>query len=69
MEASNLLAGRARAVARAYASPWLMPRGALLSCAASGSLRLQARGLWGLAICLQYVSDGCTLLQRLPAAV
>ena len=68
MEASNLLAGRARAAARAYDSSWLMPRRVLLGYVASGSLR-GARALGTLAIRLQCVSDGSALLQRLLEAL
>jgi hypothetical protein len=64
------VACRARAASHhAYAWSRSMSRRVLLSCSASGSLRLGARGFRDLTICLQYFSDGSTLHQRLLGAV
>ena len=68
---SGLVTRRSRAHAspRAYAWSRLMARGALLSCSASGSLRLRARALWDLAIWLRPAAGGSALLQSLPRAM
>ena len=68
MEASNFLAGRCarRPVRMRGRGRWLVA-----SCWAArprAACVPRAR-LWELAICLQYVSDGCTLHQRLLGAV